>query len=129
MTWLSLVITIGLALSLIGQENGPQAQINDIEQRIQKLERNQSALENDLSSESRDIERKVNRLEDDLEIAGIAVFLSGIICALWAQYTRRSAWLWFFFGLLLAPIALIALVWQNALGLQSGKLRYWTKEC
>ncbi|PQV63871.1 hypothetical protein B1R32_10878 [Abditibacterium utsteinense] len=29
---------------------------------------------------------------------GLAAFVSGAFCALWAQNTRRSAWLWFFCG-------------------------------
>lgn len=105
-----------------------ELQIADLEQRIEFLENEQSNLERELSSETRRTESKLDRLEDEIESAGVVLFLSGIICALWAQYTRRSAWLWFFFGLLLAPIALVALVWKNALELQSGRLRYWTND-
>jgi hypothetical protein len=45
---------------------------------------------------------------------GIVFFLFAIFCAYWAQTTRRSAWLWFFFGLVLAPIAGLALLYKNA---------------
>lgn len=95
--------------------------------RIAELERQVSALERELRSESRGLGTRMDRLEDDAT-AGIGLLVSGIICALWAHYTRRSAWLWFFFGLLLAPIALIAMVWKNALGLESRRLRHWTDE-
>jgi len=41
-------------------------------------------------------------------------FLFGIFCAYWAQTTGRNAWGWFFFGLFLAPIAGVILLWKNA---------------
>jgi uncharacterized membrane protein YfcA len=45
---------------------------------------------------------------------GLVALLFGIFCAYWAQETNRSAWLWFFFGLLLPLIAGIALLSKNA---------------
>ena len=44
---------------------------------------------------------------------GFVTFLFGIFCAYWAQMTKRNAWLWFFFGLILAPIAGVVLVVKN----------------
>lgn len=41
-------------------------------------------------------------------------FLFGLFCAYWAQETDRSAWLWFFFGWILAPVAGIVLVYKNS---------------
>lgn len=52
----------------------------------------------------------------DGEFASYALvaFLFAVFCAYWAQETARSAWLWFVFGLLLPPIAGIALLSKNA---------------
>ncbi|NZA25874.1 hypothetical protein H0E84_05715 [Luteimonas sp. SJ-92] len=49
---------------------------------------------------------------------GLAAFLFAVFCAYWAQETARSAWLWFFLGLLLPPIAGIALLSKNAVRLE-----------
>lgn len=46
---------------------------------------------------------------------GFVTFLFGIFTAYWAQTTRRSAWLWFLFGLILAPIAGVMLLYKNSL--------------
>jgi len=43
-----------------------------------------------------------------------AAFVLGVFCAYWAQGTARNAWLWFFFGLFLPPVAGLALLWLNA---------------
>jgi len=95
--------------------------------RVTKLERKQSNLNRKGSFDSQRLEQRMDNLEKNTA-TGIGLFISGILCALWAQFTRRSAWLWFFFGALLAPIALIALVWKNAVGLASGELRHWTSK-
>ena len=80
----------------------------------------------DSSTESQldDMDRRVDRLErrvTDTESAlhqsggaGIAFFLFGAFCALWAQNTGRSAWLWFFLGLLFNIITVIFLLSKNA---------------
>ena len=46
--------------------------------------------------------------------AGVALFLFGAFCALWAQNTGRSAWLWFFLGLAFNIITVIFLLSKNA---------------
>ncbi|TBR11454.1 MAG: hypothetical protein EPO46_06400 [Lysobacter sp.] len=43
-----------------------------------------------------------------------SAFMAGVLCAYWAQTTRRNPWLWFAFGFLLAPIAGVVLLWKNA---------------
>jgi hypothetical protein len=48
-------------------------------------------------------------------------FLFGIFSAYWAQTTRRNAWGWFFFGLLLAPIAGLVLLYKNSRGDEAGR--------
>ena len=56
------------------------------------IERKQADLDRELAEDTSDLERRVVTLEDSAS-AGIGLFISGIVCALWAQYTRRSAWL------------------------------------
>ena len=45
---------------------------------------------------------------------GVVALAFAVFCAYWAQETDRSAWLWFFLGALLPPIAAIALPSKNA---------------
>jgi len=52
---------------------------------------------------------------------GFVTFLFGIFCAYWAQTTNRNAWVWFFFGLVLAPIAGVVLVYKNSQDRRIGK--------
>ena len=46
--------------------------------------------------------------------ATAVLFLFGAFCALWAQNTGRSAWFWFFMGLLFNVIAVIVLLVKNS---------------
>ena len=52
---------------------------------------------------------------------GFVAFLFGIFTAYWAQTTRRSAWLWFFLGLLFAPITGVVLLYKNSEDRASGR--------
>ena len=45
---------------------------------------------------------------------GVAVFVAGAFCALWAQNTGRNAWLWFFLGLLFNVVTLLVLLYKNS---------------
>ena len=53
-------------------------------------------------------------MEHNFATQGMVGFLFGIFCAYWAQETVRNAWLWFFFGLFLPPIAGIVLCIKNS---------------
>jgi hypothetical protein len=68
--------------------------------RIQQLEQRVAEVERDLS----------HRLRDG---AGIAIFLFGAFCALWAQNTGRSSLLWFFLGLFFHVFAVLVLLYKN----------------
>jgi len=50
----------------------------------------------------------------DTASGGAVVFLFGAFCALWAQNTGRSAWLWFFLGLIFSVLAVLVLLFKNA---------------
>ncbi len=54
---------------------------------------------------------------------GALVFLFGIFCALWAQNTGRSAWLWFFLGLFFSIITVIVLLNKNSDDLARRRLK------
>lgn len=62
------------------------------------------------------LEQQVGQLRGEIGNAGLAAFIAGSLCALWAQNSRpqRNPWVWFFFGLILAPIALIAMLIKNS---------------
>ena len=64
-----------------------------------------------------DLERRMERLEQHprgSDAAGVAAFVSGAFCALWAQRTGRNAWLWFFLGLFFNVITLLVLLYKNS---------------
>ena len=44
----------------------------------------------------------------------LVIFLFGAFCALWAQNTGRSAWLWFFLGIIFSVLTVIFLLSKNA---------------
>lgn len=63
------------------------------------------------------LQNEVNQLKlstTDAASNGIVLFLFGAFCALWAQNTRRSAWLWFFLGIIFNIVAILVLLFKNA---------------
>jgi hypothetical protein len=124
---LHLIVLVLLALdstSASALEGGAP----ELTKRMESVESKQKSSEAETHGKIQKIETKLSRLEKDYGDTGIGLFLAGIFCALWAQYTRRSSWLWFFFGLILAPLALIVLVSKNADDLRTGRLRFWTQD-
>jgi len=68
-------------------------------------------------SEISQINTRLNKLDQDVKNAGtggVVLFLFGAFCALWAQNTGRSAWLWFFLGLFFSVITVIVLLARNS---------------
>lgn len=61
-----------------------------------------------------ELEWRVGKLERSFQSLAGPAFLAGVIAALWAQNTRRNAWLWFFLGAIFVPITLIVLLYLNA---------------
>lgn len=60
-----------------------------------------------------ELELRVDRLEGRLQSLAGPAFLAGVLAALWAQNTRRNAWLWFFLGALFVPITLLVMLYLN----------------
>ena len=68
-------------------------------QRVTQLEHRVSTLE-----------QKIRQVGDQ----GLVLFLFGAFCALWAQNSGRSGWLWFFLGLLFSVITVLVLLAKNS---------------
>src|SRR6476660_7721589 len=81
-----------------------------------------SALAQQDTRRIEELERRVATLESrshSTEVAGGAAFVAGAVCALWAQQTRRNAWLWFFMGFIFNVITLLVLLYKNSQDKQS----------
>ncbi len=59
------------------------------------------------------LERKVRGVEENVAGAGVVLIAIGAMCALWAQNTGRSSWLWFFLGIFGNVFALVAMLVKN----------------
>ncbi len=73
-----------------------------------------------------ELERRINSLPTPIQTHGDnggLVFLFGVFCALWAQNTGRSAWLWFFLGLFFSVITVIVLLYKNSDDLARRRLK------
>ena len=63
------------------------------------------------------LEERVTSLEaglNDVASGGGMVFLFGAFCALWAQGSGRSAWLWFFLGVFFNVITVVVLLAKSS---------------
>jgi hypothetical protein len=73
-----------------------------------------------------ELEMRINSLPTPIQTHGndgAALFLFGVFCALWAQDTGRSAWLWFFLGLIFSIITVIVLLSKNSKDLARRRLK------
>ena len=100
----------------------PQAEQDDrrldqVEQKVRRIEENTNYERAGIDR----LEQKLSGLENNyrnvsapgIDEGGVAL-VCGLICAYWAQNTRRNAWLWFFFGLFGTAIAFIVLLYKNS---------------
>jgi hypothetical protein len=84
-----------------------QRKVKELEGRIWNLERKQD----EFASQT---ERKISDLRGDAVGGGLVLFFFAVFCALWAQNTGRSAWLWFFLGLCFHIITALVLLTKNS---------------
>jgi hypothetical protein len=99
------VVVLGLFQSASAQQPDV-AQGENVETQLQRV-----------STDVNNLQRDVDRLRLDVrEVArsGTALFLFGIVCALWAQNTGRNPWLWFFLGLFFSVITGLVLLSKNS---------------
>lgn len=82
-----------------------------LDREVSKLERQIASLENQvfaLETAMDDVNRKLQGGS-----GGLILLFFGFFCALWAQNTGRSAWLWFFLGVFFNVFAVISLLVKN----------------
>ena len=79
---------------------------------VQRLQREIRSLQSEVSRLRRH-QPRTTPVRDDPAI-GATLLLCGAFCALWAQNTGRSPWLWFFAGLLFNVITIFVLLAKNA---------------
>jgi len=85
-------------------------QIRVLEHEVRNLESQVRRLRD----KNQQLESTQARLLEESGDVGVVLFLFGVFCALWAQNTGRSSWLWFFAGLFFSVIAVLVLLWKNA---------------
>lgn len=122
--WLAVMLSV---CSVAGaQQSSEPAGPEFNPQRIEFLENRMKQIE----SRQREAETGIQRLESRIQgldsqvrqelvdrgdgAAGFVIFLFGVFCALWAQNTGRSPWLWFFMGLFFNIITVLVLLSKNA---------------
>ncbi len=101
----------GLAAVVLGSLRSATAQEPDVA-RIKNIESQLWQLRTEVG----DLKTEINRLQLDVKNLagpGVALWLFGVVCALWAQNRRRNAWLWFFLGFFLGVIAGIMMLYRN----------------
>ena len=103
-----------------------ETQSKQLKTETHKLRSEVDSLGNRISRETRDLESDVRSVRDQLHAlerdrrresrneSGLALFMVGVFCALWAQNTGRSAWLWFFLGLFFNVVTLLVLLAKNS---------------
>lgn len=69
------------------------------------------------------LESKIAALQSQVgDIPPIALFITGAFCALWAQNTGRSGWLWFFLGVFFSIFTVLVLLAKNSGDIDRRKL-------
>ena len=107
-----LFLIILCCLACVGKAQA-KADVEQLEGRIQQLEKRLQNLEAEgkfftISAGPAKIEA------NGRDAASFTLFCFGVVCALWAQNTGRGSWRWFFFGLLLGPLAAIVMLVKNS---------------
>lgn len=112
MTTFRILLTIMPFFILAGEMNAQNnsEEIQELKRKIENQNSEIQSLRNQLNSETNYLKRKV----DSYAPMGLVLFLFGSFCALWAQNTGRSAWAWFFSGLLFSVITVIVLLINNS---------------
>jgi hypothetical protein len=102
-----------LAIAVVSWPLRASAQQKTTDERVESLEHRVAQLESSVHETS----GKIAYLDTSVSQKageGVLLVLFGAFCALWAQNTGRSAWLWFFMGLFFNVITLIVLLMKNS---------------
>lgn len=97
---LATVFLIGYVPSVTAQQGQ-----EELRERVDQLESQLKQME----AEQRELTTRVRR-----DAGAVVLFLFGAFCALWAQNTNRSPWLWFFLGLFFHVITVLVLLAKNS---------------
>lgn len=134
-TRITMILVFWLAGTLCSsaQEPGSDSthQVDEQVQQIDQLERKIRKLESDIGSlkiENQQLEQTQRQILDDSGGIGVVLFLFAVFCALWAQNTKRNAWLWFFLGLFFHVIAVLVLLHKNSKDLRNPTKREYAKK-
>jgi len=110
----AFLIVLALPSTLTAQLND-DPQIAELKSKVTQLESRFSELQADTQEYGVKIRRLDNISKHPFtEEAGALAFLFGIFCALWAQNTKRNAWIWFFMGLFLNVFIVLLLLQKNS---------------
>jgi hypothetical protein len=113
------LLVCGIIIALVGAAaaQAPSENAQQLGARVDKTEKTAEEADNRATRD----ERRMNDLEQNLDAAqrgaattGAVSILFGAFCALWAQNTRRNAWLWFFLGLIFSVITVLVLLYKNS---------------
>jgi L-fucose isomerase-like protein len=90
--------------------------IDQLDVKVRRIERGAKKTD----SKTRELGRVQSRL---LERSGegFVLFLSGAVCALWAQNSGRNPWLWLFLGLIFSVFAVLFVLSKNAADIEETK--------
>jgi outer membrane murein-binding lipoprotein Lpp len=116
---LQILNALILGMLVVAGTTLPSAEAQSVEQSVSQLESRVSNLESSRSSTQATIQSITSRLaraenRSSAASGGVAAFLFGAFCALWAQNTGRSAWAWFFLGLFFSVITVLVLLYKNS---------------
>jgi outer membrane murein-binding lipoprotein Lpp len=98
-----------------------KAKLADAEERVAQLE----ADTRDANSRITDTENRFIHYDKEIQFAQ---FLFAVFCALWAQNSKRNAWLWFFLGGFFHVVTVIVLLVKNSNDLEDKRLKELTPE-
>jgi outer membrane murein-binding lipoprotein Lpp len=108
----SFAVVIILLLALFRPVCGQQpdeGRIEKIESKVLHLTSEVTTLNNVVNSLKNDVYQLRNKAS-----SGAALFLFGVVAALWAQNSGRNPWLWFFLGLFFSVIAALVMLYKNS---------------
>lgn len=98
------MFTMLLFAGVLHAETNSEIAVRRLEDRIKAIEERDTFLTAHLGNRPFKISTSTPSL---------LAFFVGCFCALWAQNNNRSAWLWFFMGLIFAPITVIVMLVKN----------------
>ena len=105
----AMALNFAIASVCLGAQND-QAELKRIRYELNQLETQVYALE----TRDTQIRNKIQELIDESAGTGVVLFLFGVVCALWAQNTRRNPWLWFLLGVFFSIVTVLVLLCKNS---------------